>query len=126
MLSDFEKLKSERITAIVGLETESECVLIETENFRMVLYHEQDCCEEVRVEDVTGDPSDLIGGVVVIADESTSEKGTDWGHETWTFYRICTDKGDVTIRWLGESNGYYGEEVDVVIVGPEWKYGEVR
>ncbi len=90
------------------------------ERFRM--YHSQDCCESVRVEEIVGDLADLIGSPLTMAEESTNRDETPEGVKppdfadsyTWTFYRFATVKGYVTIRWLGESNGYYGEEVDFV------------
>lgn len=80
------------------------------------LYHSQDCCEHVYVEDVIGNLADLTGSPIVSAEEISSE-GTPPQHDgeesfTWTFYRIGTAKGSVTIRFYGSSNGYYSESVE--------------
>jgi hypothetical protein len=76
------------------------------------MYHFQDCCESVRIEQVDGDISDLIGSPLLMAEASYEKKDTDYGIEGWTFYRFATQKGYVTIRWSGNSNGYYSIGVD--------------
>lgn len=80
-------------------------------------YHSQDCCEGVAIEDICGDLGDLVGSPLTQAEEVVSPQGDpppecpdSW---TWTFYKFATNKGSVTIRWLGESNGYYSESVDI-------------
>lgn len=79
------------------------------------MWHEQDCCEDVRIEDICGDLDDLTGAPILRADERTSSGETDGGSHTWTFYEFATVKGSVTIRWLGESNGYYSERLSIEI-----------
>ena len=83
---------------------------------RYVFYHSQDCCEHVRIEDIVGDLSDLVGEPLLIADEVDGESPADfeaYDSYTWTFYKFATRKGYVDVRWLGESNGYYSESVNL-------------
>lgn len=113
------------ITEVRGAFVGSENLYIVTNRGTLRLYHSQDCCESVQVEDITGDVADLIGGMVAVAEDriGNAPEGLDPNRyidsETWTFYEIRTTKGDITLRWLGESNGYYSENVAM-----EWTAAE--
>lgn len=88
------------------------------ERYRM--WHSQDCCESVAIEDISGYLQDLIGYPIVVAEESVSDKRPadlpepeyEDESQTWTLYRLATERGYVVIRWYGSSNGYYSEAVD--------------
>ena len=108
------------IKSISGLEKNSDEVRIHTEcGQEYMFYHNQDCCESVDLDDYEGDANDLIGGIITSAEIAEGDHDKEPEHAdsfTWTFYKIETSKGGLWMRWLGESNGYYGEEVDFIWV----------
>jgi len=87
---------------------------------RFMFAHQQDCCETVRINDIVGDLQDLVGEPLLVAEEVQGATEPDEEHYesyTYTFYKFATRKGYVDVRWLGESNGYYSEGVDLFVEG---------
>jgi hypothetical protein len=88
----------------------------------ITFYHDQDCCEFVRLHEVVGDPALFAGKVVASASEDVHDNETPEGMTppsdadsyTWTIFDISTTDGQsLRLVWLGTSNGYYGEGVYV-------------
>lgn len=120
-----EDLLHKTLTNIIVNENNNEIIFVVDEKTKYMMYHEQDCCEIVYIEDICGDLTDLLNTPILLAEcvdyEPTNEediektKGVnEWGSCTWTFYKLATINGFVTFRWFGESNGYYSEGVDFV------------
>lgn len=111
---DFSELKGKVFSSIEGLSEGEELVKFYIDGkLAYILAHFQECCESVYIEDVCGEVEDLIGSEILMAEEtSNNDEGRldeyDMSY-TWTFYKLATIKGYVTIRWYGTSNGCYGE-----------------
>ena len=129
-VNSFEELRGRVLSKVVNLGDELRFHLTEEHYVRM--YHQQDCCENVSIEDITGDLDDLVGTPLLLVEEVANYEPEVTAYsqaiddeddyfqddsETWTFYRFRTIKGSVDIRWHGSSNGYYSESVDIDIVG---------
>ena len=84
-----------------------------------IFYHFQDCCEDVHIDDISKSLDDIIGEEILNFEEKTSIGEVGFGSFTWTFYDIDTFNNHIQIKWYGESNGYYSEKIDLLIVGKE-------
>ena len=119
---DVSILKGKILKDIKIKGTES-ILFIDEDDIEYEMFHDYDCCENVYIEDICGDINNLIGSKIIMAEEVINRDLSPLNKfdesYTWTFYKFATVKGYVTIRWYGESNGYYSEEVDFAIKDKE-------
>ena len=120
MTNDFFTLKGQTIRKIIALSTGS--LKIVTDKYKYHLYHEQDCCENVRLVDVIGDVDIILNKEIIFAEEDSGAKDPEWHtsydydcHHTWTKFVLGTKNANVEFWFLGESNGYYGESISIKV-----------
>ena len=118
-MTDIEKMVGVTFCSLTGgAKGDGSMRFVASDGSVFLFTHEQDCCESVRIEDVNGDTADLLGSPMLRAEEVSSDDAgapKDADSFTWTFYKFETNKGSVTVRWLGESNGFYSERVDLIV-----------
>ena len=129
---EISELVGETITRI---RIEGEAVFLTLNNEREVyIAHEQDCCETVRMLDHDDSFLSLTGEVITATSHDSESpadsksypqvikdfwkgygSGEDYQPESSTHTIITLSAGDkvVKLEWFGESNGYYGEGVEL-------------
>jgi hypothetical protein len=114
-MAEFSELKGKTIASITRLEGDTKVQFVCSDGTSYLMYHDQDCCENVYLEDVTGSLEDIISHEVLDAYETSNTDDPPVGDydesHTWTYYTIVTFYGSITLRWYGSSNGYYSESV---------------
>lgn len=118
-----ELVKGKTIVEVVGLKKQEESVVLKLgDKSELEFHHEQSCCESVWLEDFEFSGKSIIGAKILDVILVSEKQGdTEWGTMTWTFYKVQTDKGELFMRWCGESNGYYLEDVDIKYTSPDGK-----
>lgn len=118
MCCEVSELLGKTLVSITGAKEGNNEIIFEcSDGSKYCMYHEQDCCETVTIEDICGDINSLVGNPLTMAEDVSNTMDipavNEWVEScTWTWYKFATVRGYVTIRWYGVSNGYYSERVD--------------
>lgn len=116
-MSNISELVGKTIVSVLQDDYTLEFVTLEGDFVQM--FHNQDCCEAVFIEDVNGDWEDIKNTPLIVSEERESEDCPNDSSiiecDTWTFYTFRTIKGSVDVRWHGTSNGYYSTSVSTII-----------
>ncbi len=108
----FEDLKGKTLVKIEQ-DTADWLYLTDSEGNKYRMYPDND----VWLEDVCGEFKDILNQEILLAEcveeYSTDNNDDDYDEcQQWTFYKLSTLKGSITLRWFGSSNGYYSIDVD--------------
>jgi len=102
----------------IDVDADNEEILLTTQSGRRFrVYHNQNCCENVNIVDTEGEWHTLLNKKLVEVKHTEYDDGVPPydGCESYTKTAILFRVDDATVisRWVGTSNGYYSETVDL-------------
>ena len=102
--ANFFELKGKTIVGINDLEIGSGQVSIRTNDGNYELYHDQDCCEHVRIVKVIGNVNELIGEVI-FAEEDSGANDPDWYNKPSNYAQL--------VQWYQDLEEQYPDYIEV-------------
>lgn len=114
---EMENMTNPNFSLLIGkiltsVEIEEESIYFNTDKESFISCHMSDCCESVQVYELDGLVKDILNAPILEATEEYDSENNPPENAysfTWTTQTIKTTKGQLIIKWLGESNGYYTE-----------------
>lgn len=111
---DFNVLKGKIIEDVTYIEEESAIYFTTSKNKQYVLMHIDECCEDVDLVDIVGDLYSLVGNKIYLAEKISNSESKPLGRlqttYTWTYFKLASRGGYVTLSYYGTSNGHYTED----------------
>ena len=107
-LYDEQTIVGKTVKSIVNSNNE-ELLLDFTDGSSCRFYHYQDCCENVYIK--KSDDLSLLKGATLTAITKEIDASEADSYDSSTLTKI-TFNHKCVVTWLGESNGYYDENVD--------------
>ena len=110
---EFNDLVGETLTHI-DIDPENNEILLTTKSDKkIIIKHDQNCCESVKLVYYSPNWKKLIGKVIVDTSENAVSSMNGYDSRTDTDLTFSVDDATVITKWVGESNGYYSETVDI-------------
>jgi len=87
--------------------------LITYDNYQFKFNHLQQCCECVTLVDYPNNYKNMINETIINGEKKINNIEVMEGIMEYTFYYFYTSTDTYCFRWNGESNGYYGVDVNI-------------
>lgn len=96
---------------IISIQYDQDSIIFKTDTRLYEFYAHGECCSISYINDL--DNPEVFNDAVMLdvhSEHGDNEESTDGDYDLvikWTFYKFKTTKGDCTLSFRNESNGYY-------------------